>query len=68
MLELLTEDEQEIMYLLIQGHNFNGISAYLCIDYSTYKQTKRSLFAKLNINRATKILPTLFKNNILYNL
>lgn len=62
MLELLTEDEMEIMYLLVQGHNFNGISAYLCIDYPTYKHIKKSLLNKLHISRITEILTVLVQN------
>ena len=35
MMDLLTDKEKEIMFLLIQGHNFKGISDYTGIDYST---------------------------------
>ena len=42
MLEDLTENEKEIMFLLIQGHNFNGISQICVIDYSTYVRLRKS--------------------------
>lgn len=36
MLDLLTDTEKEIMYMLIQGQNFNGISDFIGIDYQEY--------------------------------
>lgn len=62
MLDNLTYMEKEIMFLLIQGHNFNGISSYLIIDYSEYKTLKKSLFKKLHITRIVQLLPTLIQN------
>ena len=56
MLEDLTENEKEIMFLLIQGHNFNGISDFLEIDYPTFIILKKSIFKKLKISRTTEIL------------
>ena len=62
MLEDLTENEKEIMFLLIQGHNFNGISDFLEIDYPTFIILKKSIFKKLKITRIIQILPLLLKN------
>ena len=36
MLYNLTDSEKEIMLLLVQGHNFYGISEILGIDYTTF--------------------------------
>lgn len=36
MLEDLTENEKEIMFLLAQGHNFSGILDFVGIDYLTF--------------------------------
>ena len=62
MLEDLTENEKEIMFLLIQGHNFNGISDFLEIDYPTFIILKKYMFKKLKITRIIQILPQLLNN------
>ncbi len=64
MLEDLTENEKEIMFLLIQGHNFDGISDFLEIDYPTFIILKKSLFKKLHISRTTEILGLLLQHGI----
>ncbi len=64
MLEDLTENEKEIMFLLIQGHNFNGISDFLEIDYPTFIILKKSIFKKLKISRMTEILGLLLQQGI----
>ena len=64
MLEDLTENEKEIMFLLIQGHNFNGISDFLEIDYPTFIILKKSMFKKLHISRTTEILGLLLQQGI----
>lgn len=61
MLEDLTENEKEIMFLLAQGHNFNGISDFLEIDYPTFIILKKSIFKKLKISRMTEILGLLLQ-------
>lgn len=61
MLEDLTENEKEIMFLFIQGHNFNGISDFLEIDYPTFIILKKSIFKKLKISRMTEILGLLLQ-------
>ena len=61
MLEDLTENEKEIMFLLAQGHNFNGISDFLEIDYPTFIILKKSIFKKLKISRTTEILGLLLQ-------
>ena len=65
MLDTLTSDEKEIMFMLVQGRNFNGISACMCIDYKKYKNIKKSLFKKLHITKITEILKVLLQNGIL---
>lgn len=65
MLEDLTENEKEIMFLLIQGHNFNGISQICVIDYSTYVRLRKSLLKKLCIRKITQILPKLIENGLI---
>lgn len=49
MLECLLEEEKEVMLLLIQGHNFQGINQFCNIDYKTYKKIKRSIYLKLKV-------------------
>lgn len=61
MFENLTENEKEIMFLLAQGHNFNGILDFVGIDYPTFIILKKSLFKKLHISRATEILGLLLQ-------
>lgn len=56
MLETLSDNEKEIMFLLAQGHNFNGILDFVGIDYPTFIALKKSLFKKLHISRTTEIL------------
>ena len=65
MLELLNESEKEVVLLIIQGHNFNGISQMCAIDYKTYKKLKKSAFAKLHTNTMNKLLGSLFQQGIL---
>lgn len=67
MLEVLSNDEKEVMFLLIQGHNYKGIEDYMCIDYATYKHIKKSLFSKLKITKTTKILCNLLQQGFLVN-
>ena len=62
MFENLTENEKEIMFLLVQGHNFNGILDFVGIDYPTFIALKKSLFKKLHISRVIQILPLLIKD------
>lgn len=61
MLEDLTENEKKIMFLLAQGHNFNGILDFLEIDYPTFIILKKSIFKKLKISRTTEILGLLLQ-------
>ena len=65
MLEILSEDEKEVMLLIIQGRNFDGISQMCAIDYKTYNKIKKSVFIKLNINGMNKILTALLQRGIL---
>ena len=53
MLEILSDNEKEIMFLLAQGHNFNGILDFVGL--------KKSLFKKLHISRTTEILGLLLQ-------
>lgn len=57
MLEALNDIEKEIMFLLIRGQNFSGISQWLDISYSDYVKYKKSLLQKLGIRRVIQILP-----------
>ena len=61
MFENLTDNEKEIMFLLAQGHNFNGILDFVGIDYPTFIALKKSLFKKLKISRTTEILGLLLQ-------
>ena len=61
MLEILSDNEKEIMFLLAQGHNFNGILDFLEIDYPTFLILKKSIFKKLKISRTTEILGLLLQ-------
>lgn len=61
MYNSLTQIEKELLNLLIQGQNFNGISLWLEIDYVCYKKLKQSLFKKLKVTRTTQLLATLLK-------
>lgn len=64
MLELLNETEKEILFMLIRGQNYQGISQWLCIDYKEYLQAKRSLYKKLKVKRVTQLLPWVLKAGI----
>lgn len=64
MLEDLTENEREIMFLLAQGHNFSGIIDFVGIDYPTFIILKKSIFKKLKISRTTEILGLLLQQGI----
>lgn len=61
MLDTLTEEEKEVMLLLIQGHNFQGVASFLGIDYLLYIEIKKSILKKLKITRMTQILSKLLK-------
>ena len=65
MFNSLTDIEKEVVLLIIQGHNFNGISQMCAIDYKTYNKLKKSAFTKLNTNSMNKLLCNLFKQGIL---
>lgn len=64
MIELLTETEKEMMYMLIRGQNYKGISLWLCIDYSEYVKLKKSILKKMNVKRITQLLLVLINENI----
>lgn len=68
MLDLLTDTEKEIMYMLIQGQNFNGISDFIGIDYQEYITLKKSIFKKLHITRIIQILPLLLSSGLEYEI
>ena len=63
MIDILTEEEKEVMLLLIQGHNFQGVSDFLGIDYLVYINIKKSILKKLKITRIIKILPYLIERD-----
>lgn len=63
MLEILTDSEKEVVTLIIQGHNFNGISQHCNMDYNSYNRIKKSVFHKFNINNMNKLLGYLIQNN-----
>ncbi len=67
MLENLTEEEKEIMYLFAQGRSCAGIMELFSFDYSRYKNIKKSLFKKLHITRIIQILPLLMENDMVFN-
>ncbi len=64
MIDKLTEEEKDVMLLLIQGHNFQGVSAFLGIDYLVYIKIKKSIFKKLHITKIIQILPLLLQNGL----
>lgn len=64
MFKALSQDEKELMFLIIQGHNFNGITEWLSIDYSEYLTIKRSLLKKLHVKRITQILSVALLNGL----
>ena len=47
MIDKLTEEEKDVMLLLIQGHNFQCVTAFLGIEYLVYIKIKKSIFKKL---------------------
>ncbi|MBP3923817.1 hypothetical protein J6E39_01070 [bacterium] len=61
----LTDEERNVMQLLIEGYDARDIIDWLCIDYEQYKKFKNCIFKKLKINRITQILPTALKNGLL---
>ncbi len=64
MIESLTKSEKEMMYMLIRGQNYNGISLWMCIDYSEYVKLKKSILKKMNVKRITQLLLVLINENI----
>lgn len=66
MIEALTEIEKEVMFLLIQGQNFNGISSWMRIDYSGYIKIKKSIFRKMKIKRSAQLLYALIQNGVVF--
>lgn len=56
MLENLTELENNIIQMLIQGHNAKGISDILGIDYIAYIKIKKSILKKLHITKTIQLL------------
>lgn len=66
MIEALTETEKEVMFLLIQGQNFNGISSWMHIDYSDYIKIKKSIFRKIKVKRSAQLLYALIKNGVIF--
>lgn len=64
MLANLTDSEKEIMHFLVQGYNFIGISDFIGIKYSTFVNSKKSIFKKLHIKRTTEILSVLLNQGI----
>ena len=53
MLVELTQLEEEIMDMLIQGQNPNGITSWLGISYIEYSKNRKFILKKLNIRRIT---------------
>lgn len=64
MLNILTDEENQMMIMLIQGQSFSIISEWLCIDYNKYISLKKSILKKLCIKRITELLPTVLKMGI----
>lgn len=64
MLDLLDNNEKEVLFMLIQGHNFCGISELCYINYNEFKKIKQSIFKKLSIKRSTEILIALLQHGI----
>lgn len=64
MLVELTQLEKEIMDMLIQGQNPNGITSWLGISYVEYSKNRKSILKKLNIRRITEIYPHILINQI----
>ena len=67
MLVELTQLEEEIMDMLIQGQNPNGITSWLGISYVEYSKNRKSILKKLQIKRMSEIYSYLLinKNRIL---
>ena len=63
MLVELTQLEEEIMDMLIQGQNSNGITSWLGISYVEYSKNRKSILKKLQIKRITEIYPKLILLN-----
>lgn len=61
---LATSNPDNKSDLIIQGHNFNGITEWLSIDYSEYLTIKRSLLKKLHVKRITQILSVALLNGL----
>ena len=66
MIKDLTETEKELMFMLVQGQNYTGISSWLNIDYPLYVKLKKSLYRKMRVKRASQLLYILIKNDIVY--
>ena len=64
MFDLLTDNEEEMMYLLISGQDCYVVMEMTGMDYDCYKKTKKSLLHKLHIHKITELLPCMIANNV----
>lgn len=67
MYNKLSDIERRMISLLICGQSCYCIMELLGIDYTIYKRTKKSLLAKLQLNRVIELLPYLIEHNIPVN-
>lgn len=65
MLETLTPKETEVLYMLIRGQNYRGITDWLGLDYNEYVKLKRSIFKKLNVTRMNELIYVIWSANLL---
>ena len=65
MLETLTPKETEVLYMLIRGQNYRGITDWLGLDHNEYVKLKRSIFKKLNVTRMNELIYVIWTANLL---
>ncbi len=58
----LTKKENEIIDLLIYGHNSDVICEWFGINIKDFKKIKLKIFRKLKITRTTQLLNTIIEN------
>ena len=65
MLETLTPKETEVLYMLIRGQNYRGITDWLGLDYNEFVKLKKSIFKKLNVTRMNELIYVIWNANLL---
>ena len=62
---LITDRENDVLKLIVEGHISKEIAIALNISLSTVKTHRKNLFKKLGINKTSELLKYVYKNKIM---